>query len=132
VERISTTALVAATVLMGIGGGMLNNSDQLGIEASVCHQEVASTLIIYLAIRPLFTRTISLATCTRKQSIRIDDFRMVTIVPHDMAIASLMVRRKGSQFIYLLLESVNLRIQFRVRFFQTMYLLLNCSGFFSL
>jgi hypothetical protein len=81
---------------MGIGGGMLKIPDQLGIEASVCHQEVAGTLTIHLAIRPFFTRIIFSATCARKHRICIDDFRMVTIVPHDVAIASLMIGRKGS------------------------------------
>jgi hypothetical protein len=39
---------------------------------------------------------------------------MVTIVPHDSAIALLMIRRKGLQFIYLPLKSMNLRVQLRV------------------
>jgi hypothetical protein len=56
---------------------------------------------------------------------------MIAIVPHDMASTSLMIGRKGSQFTYLPLEPVKLRIQLHVLFFQT-YCLLNCSGFSSL
>ena len=48
VEHASTVTLVATTALVGIGGGMLIGPAQVGVQASVNHQELAAATAIFL------------------------------------------------------------------------------------
>lgn len=48
VEGASTASLVATTALVGIGGGMIAGPTQLGVQASVNHQELAAATAMFL------------------------------------------------------------------------------------
>jgi hypothetical protein len=48
VEGASTVTLVATTAMVGIGGGMLVSPAQVGVQASVNHQELAAATAIFL------------------------------------------------------------------------------------
>ncbi|KAL1621488.1 hypothetical protein SLS54_005509 [Diplodia seriata] len=50
VEGASTAALVGCQIATGIGGGMLNVPAQLGVQASVSHQQVAAATAMFLTI----------------------------------------------------------------------------------
>ena len=49
-QGVSTGALVGCQVAVGIGGGMLNIPAQLGVQASVSHQNVAAATAVFLTI----------------------------------------------------------------------------------
>lgn len=52
-EDASIFTLVAAQMLIGIGGGMLHQPAQTGVQASVSHQEVAAVTAIFLTLLEL-------------------------------------------------------------------------------
>lgn len=52
-ENASLSTLVSAQILIGVGGGMLHQPAQTGIQASVSHQEVASVTAIFLTLLEL-------------------------------------------------------------------------------
>lgn len=52
-EDASVYVLVGAQVLIGIGGGMLHQPVQTGVQASVSHQEVAAITAIFLTLLEL-------------------------------------------------------------------------------
>lgn len=52
-ENASIYTLVGAQILIGIGGGMLHQPAQTGVQASVSHQEVAAVTAIFLTLLEL-------------------------------------------------------------------------------
>ena len=50
VEGSLTSQIVGTQIVVGIGGGMLNVPAQLGVQASVSHDDVAAVTAIYLTI----------------------------------------------------------------------------------
>ena len=50
VEGSSTSQIVSTQIAVGIGGGMINAPAQLGVQASVTHDNVAAATAIYLTI----------------------------------------------------------------------------------
>lgn len=49
-EGVGTGTLVGCQIAIGIGGGMLNVPTQLGVQASVSHQQVAAVTAVFLTI----------------------------------------------------------------------------------
>ncbi|KAI9691419.1 MAG: hypothetical protein M1822_007490 [Bathelium mastoideum] len=49
-QGVSTGALVGCQIAVGIGGGMLNVPAQLGVQASVSHQNVAAATAVFLTV----------------------------------------------------------------------------------
>jgi hypothetical protein len=49
-EGVGTGTLVGCQIAIGIGGGMLNVPAQLGVQASVSHQQVAAVTAVFLTI----------------------------------------------------------------------------------
>lgn len=52
-EDASIYTIIAAQMLIGIGGGMLHQPAQTGVQASVSHQEVAAVTAIFLTLLEL-------------------------------------------------------------------------------
>lgn len=50
VQGSSTSQIVGTQIIMGIGGGLINVPAQLGVQASVAHQDVATATAIFLTI----------------------------------------------------------------------------------
>ena len=50
VQGSSTSQIVGTQVVVGIGGGLVNVPAQLGVQASVAHQDVAAATAIFLTI----------------------------------------------------------------------------------
>lgn len=50
VQGASTSQIVGAQIAVGIGGGMINVPAQLGVQASVAHQDVAAVTAIFLTL----------------------------------------------------------------------------------
>lgn len=50
VEGSSTAQIVGTQIAVGIGGGLVNVPAQLGVQASVAHQDVAAATAIFLTI----------------------------------------------------------------------------------
>lgn len=53
VEGSSTSQIVGTQIAVGIGGGMVNVPAQLGIQASVSHDDVAAATAMFLTVLPI-------------------------------------------------------------------------------